>query len=190
VHRSWNSVDNPGMTSLPPALVPLAALVGKSGVSLGGLGESDRDLLLALAARRLPTGQAPTEAAATAGLRAGLADELQCLATDAVELRRWLVDAGFWSRDGFRREYRRVSPPDLLPARQSAAEAVSLIADPAAWVHDLRAEIEARRRERQERWQASQGAQASKAPPASPIPPCAQSSTGRATPTSLPGTPR
>jgi hypothetical protein len=89
---------------LPPRL---AALVVKDGVSLGLLGEGDRALVLALAAVQIEAGRAHREADVNRSLEAWLAGPGAMLRTDHVELRRWLVDAGFVSRDGFGRAYRR-----------------------------------------------------------------------------------
>jgi len=89
---------------LPPRL---AALVVKDGVSLGLLGEADRALVLALAAAALEPRRAHREAEVNATLEAWLAGPGAMLRTDHVELRRWLVDAGFVSRDGFGRAYVR-----------------------------------------------------------------------------------
>lgn len=49
------------------------------------------------------------------------------LATDHVELRRWLVDLGLVERDGYGRSYRRVVPP---PAAHAAAAAALSAVDP------------------------------------------------------------
>lgn len=89
---------------LPPRL---AGLVVKDGVSLGLLGDGDRTLVLALAASALPAGRAQREAEVNELLGAWLEGPGAMLRTDHVELRRWLVDAGFVSRDGFGRAYVR-----------------------------------------------------------------------------------
>ena len=107
--------------SMPPRL---AALVVKSGVSLGLLNEADRALVLALAATALDAGRDYREADVNRLLMAWLEGAGAMLRVDHVELRRWLVDAGFMTRDGFGRAYRRG------PAE--AARAVALLGDGAA----------------------------------------------------------
>ncbi|MEO5882887.1 MAG: DUF2087 domain-containing protein [Caldimonas sp.] len=90
--------------TLPPRL---ASLVVKDGVSLGLLGEADRSLALALAATAIATGQEHREADMNRILESWLEGPGAMLRTDHVELRRWLVDSGFVSRDGFGRAYVR-----------------------------------------------------------------------------------
>ena len=108
---------------LPPRL---AARVVKDGVSLGLLGDADRSL--ALAACALPTGRAHREADVNQLLGHWLEGAGAMLRTDHVELRRWLVDAGFVSRDGFGREYVRGGPKRREPWPCSASRR------PAVWV--------------------------------------------------------
>ena len=90
--------------SLPPRL---AALVVKDGVSLGLLGDADRMLVLALAAAGIEPGRAHREPEVNRILEQWLEGPGAMLRTDHVELRRWLVDTGFVSRDGFGRAYVR-----------------------------------------------------------------------------------
>jgi len=90
--------------TLPPAL---AALVVKDGVSLGLLGDADRALALALASTVFEAGREHREAEVNRLLSAWLEGAGVMLRTDHVELRRWLVDTGFLSRDGFGRAYVR-----------------------------------------------------------------------------------
>ena len=89
---------------LPPRL---ATLVVKEGVSLGLLGDADRALVLALAAIEIEPGREHREADVNRILERWLDGPGAMLSTDHVELRRWLVDAGFVSRDGFGRAYVR-----------------------------------------------------------------------------------
>lgn len=89
---------------LPPRL---AAVVVKDGVSLGLLADADRALVLALAAAAIEAGPAHREAEVNRLLGRWLEGPGAMLRTDHVELRRWLVDAGFLSRDGFGRAYVR-----------------------------------------------------------------------------------
>ena len=111
---------------LPPRL---AALVVKDGVSLGLLAEGDRALVLALAASAIEPGRAHREADVNRVLESWLAGPGARLRTDHVELRRWLVDAGFVSRDGFGRAYVR--------GEAEAARATALLGEgPAAALED------------------------------------------------------
>jgi hypothetical protein len=111
---------------LPPRL---AALVVKDGVSLGLLAEGDRALVLALAASAIEPGRAHREADVNRVLESWLAGPGALLRTDHVELRRWLVDAGFVSRDGFGRAYVR--------GEAEAARATALLGEgPAAALED------------------------------------------------------
>ena len=128
---------------LPPRL---AALVVMDGVSLGLLAEGDRALVLALAAAAIEPGRAHREADVNGMLQSWLKGPGAMLRTDHVELRRWLVDAGFLSRDGFGRAYVR--------GEAEAARATALLDEAtgmalAGAVADLRAtkahEREARR---------------------------------------------
>jgi hypothetical protein len=107
---------------LPAPLQPLAALFVKTGVGIGGLTEMPRRLVLGLAWAGLPA--APmSERDVNEVLKAQLAGTASFLGTDHVELRRWLVDAGWLVRDGFGREYRRVPVAELPPALQPLARA-------------------------------------------------------------------
>jgi len=111
---------------LPPRL---AALVVKDGVSLGLLGDADRALVLALAATALEPDRPHREAEVNEILERWLAGPGAMLRTDHVELRRWLVDAGFVSRDGFGRAYVR--------GEAEAARATALLGEgPAAALED------------------------------------------------------
>ncbi len=106
------------LTLLPALLQPLDALFVKAGVSIGGLSDAQRRLVLGLVWAGLP--DAPmSEREVNAALKAMLAGSASFLDTDHVELRRWLVDAGWLARDGFGHEYQRVAgaalPPNLRP---------------------------------------------------------------------------
>ena len=90
--------------NLPPRL---ATLVVKNGVALGLLGRADRGLVLALAASAFAAGPEYREAEVNRVLSAWLDGSGAMLRTDHVELRRWLVDAGFIARDGFGHAYVR-----------------------------------------------------------------------------------
>ena len=107
---------------LPSALQPLAALFVKSGVSIGGLSDAQRRLVLGLVWAGLPA--APmSERDVNEALKAKLAGVVNFLDTDHVELRRWLVDAGWLARDGFGREYQRVAGGALPLTLQPLATA-------------------------------------------------------------------
>jgi hypothetical protein len=114
-------------TPPPPALpAPLARLALKRGVGLGGLVEQERAWALAVAARCLPpgtgTGDGDDEAGVNRRLRESLVQEAAFLDTDHVELRRWLVDTGWWRRDGFGRRYHR-TPAAALPETLATIDA-------------------------------------------------------------------
>ncbi len=137
----------------------LAALVIKQGVSLGGLRAPDRALALGFVWAGLPALQIMTERAVNDALRQQLAGAAACLDTDHVELRRWLVDAGWLQRDGYGRQYRRVEPADLPAASQALAHLLADI-DTAAWAAETRAQRAGQRDARRQAWQATQAAQA------------------------------
>lgn len=132
----------------------LAAMVVKTGLGLGQMTDGDRLIALALPAHRLREGDLHSEAEVNALLKDSLANESAFLRTDHVELRRWLVDTGWWRRDGFGRAY--VRPPVAgLPERlQAIASALSSV-EPAVWgrqqIHNHRAAQQARRA----RWNAA-----------------------------------
>ncbi len=143
----------------PTALWPeLVACIVKTGVSLGGMAPLPQSALLALAALGFREGEAMDEASVNLRLRAQLAGLLQCLATDHVELRRWLVDSGWLQRDGYGRRYQRAPLPQLSEAQQQWVLALAeRDADGwAAWAEAQRTARQAQRAERLQRWQ-SQG---------------------------------
>jgi hypothetical protein len=110
------------LATLPTSLQPLAALFVKAGVSIGGLSEAQRQLVLGLVWAGLPAA-AMTERDVNVALKVKLAGAANFLDTDHVELRRWLVDAGCLARDGFGREYQRVAADALPPPLQPLAAA-------------------------------------------------------------------
>jgi len=116
------------------ALPGLAAVLVKDGVSLGGLSEAQRSNVLAWVWAGLP--QEPslepnsvpnseplpkplTEREVNAALKRQLTGAAVFLATDHVELRRWLCDGGWLARDAWGRAYRRVAA-EGLPEHQRA----------------------------------------------------------------------
>ncbi len=85
-------------------------------------------------------------------LKAQLSGAARCLATDHVELRRWLCDTGWLARDDFGREYRRVTQAALSERQQvlgAALEAAFTDSGTATYTNARRtaraAEREARR---------------------------------------------
>jgi hypothetical protein len=119
-------VQLPSPAGLPTdgalSLKPLAALVVKEGLSLGGLKEGERTLVLALAATVFEPGQPLTEPQVNLQLKQFLAEPGTFLDVDHVELRRWLVDAGWLQRDGFGRQYQRAPIEALQPHHQLAGQ--------------------------------------------------------------------
>lgn len=135
-------------------LATLASWVVKDGVGLGGLSFELRNQALAVPWAGLPK-HTLSEKAVNAALRAQLAGAARFLATDHVELRRWLVDAGWLTRDGFGREYRRVAAQDVAGVVRAVAHALSTL-DVAAWVANARLQHASRRDQRRMFWQAAQ----------------------------------
>jgi Uncharacterized protein conserved in bacteria (DUF2087) len=135
----------------------LSTLVLKSGVSLGGLAAGERELALALVAAVLPPGAAWPEAQVNQALRLCLTREAIFLSSDAAELRRWLVDTGFWRRDGFGRRYEPCPLDELAPERRAIVTALSAM-DLPSWVAGQRAGQAARKLARRAAWAAGQGA--------------------------------
>lgn len=144
------------MSLSDPSLRPFETLALKSGVSLGGLTAAQRELTLALASRSIGPERGWTEREVNEALRAALARELAFLDIDHVELRRWLVDAGLWRRDGFGRDYRRV-PPEALAAPLREAGAMVDAVDAVHWLPARRAAVVAERAARRRAWEAGQG---------------------------------
>ena len=134
-------------------LAELAAWVVKDGVALGGLTPGLREQALAVAWSGLQA-EVMTEKAVNVVLQAQLAGAARFLHTDHVELRRWLVDGGWLTRDGFGREYRRVPLQGLAHSAQPVATALQSL-DVAAWVAGARTQLAAARDGRRQAWQAS-----------------------------------
>ena len=141
--------------SEPASLQTLARLAVKDGVTLGGLPAAELPLALALAHGALPPGAALTERELNVALQAALAGPACWLATDHVELRRWLVDAGWLTRDGFGREYRVLPHAALRAELQPLARTLATV-EIASWVAAERRRHQDERAARQARWQASQ----------------------------------
>jgi len=156
-----NRADAPARADTGSSMGPLttlAALVVKEGVGLGGLPTAQHVAAMALAWSALPRHAALREADVNLALKRCLAEEGRFLQTDHVELRRWLVDAGWLARDGFGREYRRVAPGDLPAAFRPVAEALETL-DPVAWVSGIREHAASQRVARRRAWLARQGAE-------------------------------
>ncbi|MDO8418420.1 MAG: DUF2087 domain-containing protein [Rubrivivax sp.] len=141
-------------------LSALQALVARDGVGLGGLPAAQQSLALALVWSGLPAGAVVDEREVNLWLKAQLAGAAAFLDTDHVELRRWLVDAGWLWRDGYGREYRPMAVADLAAGQRMLAESVHAALGglgTAAWVTEQRARHRARREARRREWQASRG---------------------------------
>jgi len=95
----------------------LESLVLKAGLRLGLLSDADRALILALAACAVEPGPSLREDEVNRRLIDWLADVGAMVATDHVELRRWLVDGGYLARDGWGYAYAR-GPAELDQARR------------------------------------------------------------------------
>jgi len=103
----------------------LEALAPRQGLSLGGMhsaSPADFALMLAAAAQSFAPATVYTEREVNGRLRAMLAGVGLMLAVDHVELRRWLVDTGVLTRDGFGRAY---TPGVPSPAIAVAIEALA-----------------------------------------------------------------
>jgi hypothetical protein len=112
-------------------------------------------LALGIAAAAIAEGSEHSEPAVNAALKRCLAGEGAFLDTDHVELRRWLVDSGWWRRDGFGRAYARVPAAELPPALQALRQALGQALDalgPAAWVAAERARVQRERELRRAAW--------------------------------------
>jgi Uncharacterized protein conserved in bacteria (DUF2087) len=136
----------------------LERLLIKDGVSLGGLSADDLALALAWVWLGLPAGDVHTEPQVNALLKQQLAGPATALSTDHVELRRWLVDAGWLQRDGYGREYRRsAEAPQAWSALARSLQQVLAGTDTGAWTARRRQARAAEREARRQRWQVAQG---------------------------------
>jgi hypothetical protein len=122
----------------------------KQGVTLGALAGDAFAATLASASLALPGGATLTERDVNECLRGWLAGAGAMLATDHVELRRWLVDLKLVERDGYGRAYRRATPPAAMAAAVAAMAAI----DPVATAADARASHARERTERRARHEA------------------------------------
>ena len=113
----------------PDPLVTWQRLSVRKALSLGGL-QSGRGyefgVVLSAAALALHKGVEYTEPEVNERLKRWLDDGGAMLATDHVELRRWLVDMQFVERDGYGRSYRRSTAPNAFAATLAALEGADL----------------------------------------------------------------
>ena len=137
----------------------LAALVVKDGVMLGGLAAQAQAVALGLAWCALPQDTVLRETDVNMALKRCLVEEGSFLDVDHVELRRWLVDAGWLARDGFGREYRRVAAGDLRADNASIAAALEPLDTPrrVAGIRAAQAQVRSARRQAWQARQASAG---------------------------------
>jgi Uncharacterized protein conserved in bacteria (DUF2087) len=155
-----NVTTEPTSNTLPAAR--LTALVVKHRAGLGTLTAAERELALAITAAALPAGgPGCSEAEVNRALQRCLQNEAAFLATDHVELRRWLVDSGHWQRDGFGRRYERAPLAGLLPERADALRALAGL-DLPTWVAAQRAQDAERRDARRRAWVNPQREQAAR----------------------------
>ena len=142
------------MTETMNATTPierLKALAPRQHLSLGVMAANKPDdfaVVMAAAGCAFGAAEACSERDVNERLRAWLEGPGTMLATDHVELRRWLVDNGVLARDGFGRVYTRGTP------RAEIAQAMSVLAgtDLAAAVSKARADDAARREVRKAQW--------------------------------------
>jgi len=135
----------------------LKVLAPRQHVSLGPLATAnpnDFALVLAAAGCAFAQGESYTERVVNERLKTWLAGAGAMLATDHVELRRWLVDNGVLERDGFGRAYTLGAP------RAEIASAMACLAghDLAALVGESRAEDARRRAARKAGWMKARSA--------------------------------
>jgi hypothetical protein len=133
------------------ALTPFAQLVVKHGVRPGLLDEAERRLALGLVWAGLPESRVMTEPEINLAIKAQLAGPAAFLDVDHVELRRWLVDAGWLNRDGFGRAYCRVGECELTDDQAAAVSPLSGLAL-GEWAAALVQAHEAHRQARRQAW--------------------------------------
>jgi hypothetical protein len=149
------TTSKPTPAPAPAAADRFAALAVRRGLSLGALhSASARDftLVLAAAAQAFPAGRNWSEREVNDRLRGFLATAGAMLATDHVELRRWLVDFRLLARDGFGRAYTAGSPAPEFAALTAELADVDL----AGLATAARLRDAERREERKSRWERTQ----------------------------------
>ncbi|WP_082709996.1 DUF2087 domain-containing protein [Burkholderia sp. TSV86] len=127
-------------------LAALEKLVSKKGITLGNMSSPDMTVTLAMAAMCIPANVALAESAVNQALRRWLDEEGAMLRIDHVELRRTLIDMGYWQRDGFGRTYERRPLPVDHPAHEHVAVLESI--EITRFVADARARNDALRAQR------------------------------------------
>lgn len=133
----------------------LGQLALRHGVHLSTLQEkdgSDLALLFASAALAFPADQLMREQDANEILKRFLATAGVMVATDHVELRRWMVDTGFLQRSDYGTDYRRGTIPAWLADAARTLE-FERVADTVA---HARSANESQRETRRQAWLASQ----------------------------------
>jgi hypothetical protein len=138
--------------SSPGAAERYAKLAVRRDISLGPLRSGrarDFAIVLAAAAQPFRPGRIYTEREVNELLRTFLAEAGSMLATDHVELRRYLIDFRLLERDGFGRAYTAGTP---APEFTAAAAQLSNV-DLAVLAREARAHEAAARAERKERWE-------------------------------------
>ena len=147
-------------------IASLERLAIKQGAALRKLHRNDWQLVLALAARCLPAATVWRESEVNVALKGWLASTGAMLRVDHVELRRTLIDAGLWQRDGFGHAYART---DRVIDASLAAQAMLLAEVNAEQIVDAaRARQSAARAQRK---LASAKTQGLRGKPPSPAPP-------------------
>jgi len=133
----------------------MSQLALRQGVHLSTLQQKaggDLELLFASAALAFPSDASFTEKDSNEILKRFLAGAGVMVATDHVELRRWMVDAGFLQRSDYGTDYRRGALPDWL---SDAAQQLDFerVADAVA---QARSANESQRESRRQAWLARQ----------------------------------
>ncbi len=133
----------------------MSQLALRQGVHLSTLQQkagSDLELLFASAALAFPPDVSLAEPGANEILKRFLATAGVMVATDHVELRRWMVDAGFLHRSDYGTDYRRGSIPDWLSTAAATLDFEAI----AGAVAQARNANELQREKRRRAWLASQ----------------------------------
>jgi hypothetical protein len=138
-----------------PLVGELAALVCKTGVGLGGLTRPQRELALEVPALVLAESQVVSEAEVNARLKQALSAQAAFIDTDHVELRRWLVDTGWWTRDAYGKAYVRTTDAQLPPALLELKQALAGL-DLPSWVSAQREAQQRLRQARRDAWSQKQ----------------------------------
>jgi hypothetical protein len=123
----------------------------RRGLSLGGMHSSSRAdfaLVRAAAARSFAPARVYSERDVNDRLRTWLSGVGAMLAVDHVELRRWLVDTGVLTRDGFGRAYSLSTPSSQIAAASTALSGHDLD----ALVRVVRERNAAHREARKSKW--------------------------------------